>query len=156
MPSVDPRTPSADRPKGSTAAEPSGSPIEALIVGGNDETRLLLRGLLRLHRYRVRSESPRAAGLEPSGGLVQHRVLILVTEGEIADWPQEVALARDRQPGLQTLLLVPTTTPGLEARARAAGVKGLLQRPFAIRDLIASVEAVGRGIERYPDAAPQS
>jgi hypothetical protein len=36
------------------------------------------------------------------------------------------------------------------------GVKGVLNRPFAIRDLVASVEAVARGediLDRVPGAA---
>ncbi len=155
MPPIDDQTPRADRPRGTSSPEVSPAPIEAVIVGGNDETRLLLRGLLRLHRHRVLSESPTAAGLEASDGWVQGRVLILVVDTDGDLWPRELAAARDRQPGLRALLLVPTTSPGLESRARAAGALGLLQRPFAIRDLIAAVGAVACGTERFPEPAPQ-
>jgi len=134
-------------------AVPSGSPdpnIGAVIVGGNDETRLLLRGLLRLHRYRVLAEAPTAEELEPVDEPLGRRVLVLVADGDDDDWAAELVTARERQTGLLPLLIVPETQAELIARARAAGVLGILSLPFAIRDLISTVELVSRGEERYP------
>jgi AmiR/NasT family two-component response regulator len=155
MPNNDHRTPRAEVPSGPHGPNGSSSTVDTVIVGGSDETRLLLRGLLRLHHHRVRGEAATAEGLEPVESPAETRVLILVIEGEGEEWPLELASARDRQPGLRALLIVPESTPQLESRARAAGVHGILNRPFAIRDLIAAVEAVGRGEERFGGPLPQ-
>jgi len=124
--------------------------VAAVIVGGNDETRLLLRGLLRLHRYRVLGEAKTAEALEPVDEPMSRRVLVLVSDAEGEDWSSELATARERQTGLLPLLLVPETDPEIVARARAAGVLGVLSRPFAVRELVSAVEAVSRGEERFP------
>jgi len=150
MPNHEPRSPQADVPSGRPA--PS---VGAVIVGGNDETRLLLRGLLRLHRYRILCETPTAEGLDPVEDPQHRRVLVLVSDGDERDWAAELVTARQRQAGLLPLLIVPETSTDVVARARAAGVLGLLGRPFAIRELIAAVETVGRGEERYPADAGQ-
>lgn len=150
MPNNDHRGQRAEAPSGSSGPGVESPNIEAVIVGGNDETRLLLRGLLRLHHYRVRGEAPSAEGLDPIDGHVDGRVLILVADGDNEEWPLELSTARDRQPGLLPLLVVPESSPNLELRARAAGCRGILNRPFAIRDLISAVETIGRGAERFP------
>ncbi len=131
---------------------PAGSTV---IVGGNEETRLLLRGLLRLYHYRVEGEVPRAELLRPSGTSGADRVLILVVDGRQEEWPAELALACERQPGARPLMIAHAGSATFEARARSAGVRGILYRPFGIRDLISTVEAVGRGEERFGPSLPQ-
>jgi DNA-binding NarL/FixJ family response regulator len=144
-------------PRGVAASGESiaaGPALHAVIVGGNDEVRLLLRGLLRLHHYQVEREVP-AARPPPSAGTPEELwVLLLVVDGNGEEWSAELASALERQPGLRTLLITSETTPDLEARARSAGVRGVLRRPFSIRDLISTVEAVGRGEERFGPAVP--
>ncbi len=155
MPNNDHRGQRAEAPSGPGGSDDPSPNVEAVIVGGNDETRLLLRGLLRLHHYRVRGEAASAEALDPVDGHVDRRVLILVADGDNEEWPVELSNARDRQPGLLPLLVVPESTPNLERRARAAGVHGILNRPFAIRDLISAIETVGRGEERFPTPGGQ-
>jgi DNA-binding NarL/FixJ family response regulator len=75
------------------------------------------------------------------------RVLILVADGDREEWPHELRTALERQPGLLPLLVVQDVTPELVARARRMGIRGILNRPFAIRDLVSSVEAIARGEE---------
>lgn len=150
MPNKDQRSPRDEVPSGSP--DPT---VGAVILGGNDETRLLLRGLLRLHRYRVLAEAPSAEALEPAREPLGRRVLILVSDGDDDDWARELVVARERQTGLLPLLIVPDTQAEMVARARAAGVLGILCRPFAIRDLISTVEVVSRGEERLPGAPGQ-
>jgi AmiR/NasT family two-component response regulator len=147
--------PRAEVPSGTTEPNLPRAVMDTVIVGGNDETRLLLRGLLRLHRYRVRGESRTADGLDPVEEAPGPRILVLVEDGEGPDWTDELVSARARQTGLLPLLIVPETSPDLVARARAAGVLAVLPRPFAIRDFIATVEAVSRGEERFPPAGGQ-
>jgi len=148
--------PRAEVPTGRTAPVVDRPKIATVIVGGTDETRLLLRGLVRLHHHRVLSEKATAEELDLGVPDDPAQVLILVADGEGDEWTHELAAARERQPSLLPLLIVPERTPDLIARARRMGVKGVLNRPFAIRDLVASVEAVARGediLDRVPGAA---
>ncbi len=127
-----------------------------IIVGGTEETRLLLRGLVRLHQHRVLAEVGTADGLGPADPDDPAQVLILVADGDGDEWPHELATARTVQPDLLTLLIVTERTPDLIARARRMGVRAVLNRPFAIRDLVSSVEAVARGediLDRVPGPA---
>ena len=56
--------PRAEVPTGRTAPVVDRPKIATVIVGGTDETRLLLRGLVRLHHHRVLSEKATAEELE--------------------------------------------------------------------------------------------
>jgi AmiR/NasT family two-component response regulator len=151
MPSSnDESTPSAE---GRSAA--GGTQAEVVILGGSDETRLLLRGLLRLHHHRVDREVRTAETLEPRPPGTTPRVLILVADTESDDWSRELVTARDRQPGLLPLLVVPEASPRLVERARAVGVRGILTRPFAVRDLVGAVATLIRGGERFPPPDPE-
>jgi AmiR/NasT family two-component response regulator len=139
--------PSAEGPAGRTMGSAGRPAVATVIVGGTDETRLLLRGLIRLHRHLVLAECAAADQLGPADPSEPTPVLILVCDTEVDEWPHELATARERQPGLRPLLIVPERDPDLIERARRMGVKAVLNRPFAIRDLVASVEAVARGEE---------
>ncbi|MCI4364761.1 MAG: hypothetical protein L3K10_01665 [Thermoplasmata archaeon] len=103
--------------------------------------------MIRLHHHRVTGEVGSAESLASVEEADPPRVLILVADGEGELWPHELGVARARQAGLLPLLIVPETTPDLLARARRLGVRAILNRPFAIRDLVSAVEAVARGEE---------
>ena len=148
--------PPAEGPAGRTEFVSRRPHIPTVIVGGSEETRLLLRGLVRLHQHRVLEEKATADELGPGDPNDPARVLILVADGEGDEWPHELATARELQPHLLALLVVPERTPDLIVRARRMGVKAVLNRPFAIRDLVSSVEAVALGediLDRVPGPA---
>lgn len=152
----DESVPRAEVPAGRTDPTVDRPAVATVIVGGTEETRLLLRGLVRLHRHRVLAEKGTADDLYPADPNDPARVLILVSDGEGEEWPHELATARGHQPGLLPLLIVPERTPDLIARARRMGVRAVLNRPFAIRDLVSSIEAVARGediLDRVPGPA---
>jgi AmiR/NasT family two-component response regulator len=145
--------PRAEVPTGRTAPSLDRTVVSTIIVGGTEETRLLLRGLVRLHQHRVLAETGSADSLGPADPSDPARVLILVADGEGDAWPHELAAARESQPEALALLIVAERTPELIARARRMGVRAVLNRPFAIRDLVASVEAVAQGediLDRVP------
>ncbi|MCI4372165.1 MAG: hypothetical protein L3K02_00755 [Thermoplasmata archaeon] len=137
--------PRAEVPAGRSVPTVDRPTVTTVIVGGTEETRLLLRGLVRLHRHRVLSETSSADDLGAGDPNDPAQVLILVCDGEGDEWPHELATARTLQPNLLPLLIVPERTPDLIARARRMGIKAVLNRPFAIRDLVSSVEAVAKG-----------
>ncbi|MCI4343532.1 MAG: hypothetical protein L3J92_05410 [Thermoplasmata archaeon] len=149
----DENVPRAEGPVG-ISAEPDDRPsIATVIVGGTEETRLLLRGLVRLNHHRVLAETESAALLPVSDPSDPPAVLILVGDSEGDEWPHELATARERLTGLHAILLVPERTPELIERARRMGVMAVLNRPFAIRDLVSAVESVARGediLDRVP------
>jgi CheY-like chemotaxis protein len=124
------------------------------IVGGHDEARLLLRGLLRLHHFQVEREVPTVERLGPMTSAEPGWVLLYVMEDGDPGWMAELALARERHPNLHLMLVAPENAHGLESRARSSGVLAILHRPFGIRDLIATVEAVARGERRIGPSAP--
>ena len=111
-----------------------------MIVGGSDETRMLLRGLLRLHRHRVLYEGSRADSLarlpEAAGGAV------LVLDVNIAEepWASAISQSLTARPDLRAVLLTPIRGGRVEEDARRLGIHTLLRRPFAVHELI---EAVG-------------
>lgn len=111
-----------------------------VIVGGTEETRLLLRGLLRLHRHRILAEGPSFDALSglPSGARAEVAVVDIDLEDDSVG--PAIADALTRTPGLHMVLLTPSRTPQLEARAKELGIARVVRRPFAVHELVEAVE----------------
>ncbi|HYA55013.1 MAG TPA: hypothetical protein VEG42_05370 [Thermoplasmata archaeon] len=121
---------------------PVGAP--ALVLGGSEDTRLLLRGLLRLHRHRVLFEGPTREGIDRLPPSPETKILVLDTGPAKNDaWADELTSVLKGRTDLHALVILPSADPALEGRARQAGAKSILVRPFAIRDFIQAVDAVG-------------
>ncbi len=104
----------------------------ALVVAADDEMRILLRGLLQLHRVRVDGE---ATGVTHALRLLAERRPTLVVvdshleEGSAIDL---VGRARTAAPGVRVILVYPASRPPpLLSGASAPDV--LLLRPFRIQ-----------------------
>jgi len=123
-------------------APPSGAP--AIVLGGSEDTRLLLRGLLRLHRHRVLLEAPSREAVDrlPASTEIKIHVLDAGTD-KTEVWTAELSSLLRSRSDLRALVILPSSDPGLEARARQAGARSVLVRPFAIRDFIEAVDAIG-------------
>jgi CheY-like chemotaxis protein len=122
MPELEPRT------------APTPAPT-AVVVAADEETRVLLRGLLRLHRVRVVGESDGLRGALELLRTHQPPFLIadsMLTEGSIAEL---VERGREAAPGIKVILVAPSNraTPGGRPDV-------VLLRPFRIRQL---AEALG-------------
>jgi len=115
----------------------------AVILGGSEDTRLLLRGLLRLHRHRILLEGPSTDGIDGLPSSTEPKVLVL-DAGATADtaWAESLASVLQRRADLRALVILPASDPALEARARAAGARAVLVRPFAIREFVEAVDSV--------------
>ena len=125
-------------------AQTSGT--SAVVVAGDEETRILFRGLLRLHRIRVDGE---ADGAEQALQLVKdHRPTLLVLDVNLAEGSSTalVADARRIRPELRIVLVAPASRP-LPPSQDGGRPDALLLRPFRIREF---EEAVGPG---SPDPA---
>jgi len=103
----------------------------AVVVAGDEETRVLLRGLLRLHHFRVDGE---AEGATQCLELIrEHRPTLLVADVNLAEGSPGslVSEARRAHPSLRVILVAPASRP--PAPTGDGGPDVVLLRPFRIR-----------------------
>ena len=103
----------------------------AVVVAGDEETRVLLRGLLRLHHFRVDGE---AEGATQCLELIrEHHPTLLVADVNLAEGSSTslVAEARRTAPQLRVILVAPASRP--PAPTADHGPDVVLLRPFRIR-----------------------
>jgi DNA-binding response OmpR family regulator len=106
-------------------------PPSALVVAGDEETRVLLRGLLRLHHFRVDGE---AEGVAQALELLRtHPPALLVVDVNLAEGSATALLteAREIAPKVRTILVAPASRPPPANAPIVADVT--LLRPFRIR-----------------------
>ena len=104
----------------------------ALVVAGDEETRVLLRGLLRLHHYRVVGE---AEGAHQAIDLLRQTLpAVVVSDVNLVDgtFGDLIEAARRVQPMPRVVLVVPSSRPHAAADAPVRP-DVVLQRPFRIR-----------------------
>jgi DNA-binding NarL/FixJ family response regulator len=105
----------------------------AVVVAGDEETRVLLRGLLRLHHFRVDGE---AEGASQCLELIrEHRPTLLVADVNLAEGSPGslVSEARKLAPGLRVILVAPASRPPAPPADSSRGPDVVLLRPFRIR-----------------------
>ena len=120
----------------------------AVVVAGDEETRVLLRGLLRLHHFRVDGE---AEGATQCLELIrEHHPTLLVADVNLAEGSPSslVAEARKSAPDMRVILVAPASRP--PAPAGEHGPDVVLLRPFRIRQFAEALLPANRG------AAPPS
>jgi DNA-binding NarL/FixJ family response regulator len=119
----------------------------AVVVAGDEETRVLLRGLLRLHHVQVLGE---AAGSTAGVGLLRtHHPTLLVADASLAEGScaSLVAGARETGPAIRVVVLTPDRRRGLPELG-AARPDAVLTRPFRIHEfaeVIAPVDPASPG-----------
>jgi DNA-binding NarL/FixJ family response regulator len=117
------------------------------VVAGDEETRVLLRGLLRLHHFRVDGE---AEGATQALELVRHHhPCLLVVDINLAEGSPHHLLeeARSLVPSVRTILVAPASRPP-PPEGLASSPDVVLLRPFRIRQF---AEAI-----RPPPAGPSA
>lgn len=125
-----------------------------IVAGGSEETRLLLRGLVRLHHHRVIGEGPGPevlAGLAPD---VVRPVLLLDADIDDPAWIQQVDSTLKAHPDAKAVLLTSHRSQVVDERARSAGFHSVLRRPFAVHDLVRMIEEVAPGSSGGASARP--
>ena len=122
---------------------PEGMP--ALLLGTDEDTKRLWKGLLRLFRHPVTLEARSAEelGRVPTGSGPQ--VLLIDAEAVDGGWETALRDALRRQPGLRVLLLTHDRSPERADRARAAGARVVLGRPFAMAEFERALEDAAEG-----------
>ncbi len=105
----------------------------AVVIAGDEETRVLLRGLLRLHHFRVDGEAEGASqGLE----LVrEHHPNLVVADVNLAEGSPTVLVSETRKfdRGIRVVLVAPASRPPVTASPEDGGPNVVLLRPFRIR-----------------------
>ena len=104
----------------------------AIVVAGDEETRVLLRGLLRLHHFRVDGE---AEGVTHGMELLNlHRPSLLVVDASLAEGSVTslIGQARGVVPGLRVILVAPASRPPNLPTDPRLHPDTLLLRPFRI------------------------
>ncbi len=109
---------------------------EVALIAGNDETREVLRALLRLHHHRVQAEGRGSADAQ--------RLLksgfkgVLFVDAELSDgsWTEVLESARGSRPPVPSVLVSPFYGAEFEEKARKLGVGAILLRPFEIPELL--------------------
>jgi len=105
----------------------------AVVVAGDEETRVLLRGLLRLHHFRVDGE---AEGATQCLELIrEHHPTLLVADVNLAEGSSTalVTEARKAAPQLRVILVAPASRPPALSTDRDKAPDVVLLRPFRIR-----------------------
>lgn len=136
---------------GPTSDAPSWEGVPAVLWGPNEDTRLLLRGLLRLHRCTVVHEVASLGELLALPPQPAPTILVVDAETDDAEWDRDLPAAIAQHPELRALVVLPAGGGFSESRARAAGASNVVARPFAIRDFVRAVEAT---VQRPPPSAP--
>jgi DNA-binding response OmpR family regulator len=121
-----------------SAAGPDGT--SAIVVAGDEETRVLLRGLLRLHHFRVIGEAEGSTeGLEL---LRTHPPGVMVVDAALAEgsFPTLIREARLLRPEMRVVLVTPTAPrPGDSTPKGIDGPDATITRPFRLADFLAAI-----------------
>jgi hypothetical protein len=126
---------------------------DVAIVGGSEETRLLLRGLARLHHNRVIFEGPTPASLAELPAAPEGLVVLIDADIEAEEWAGPIEAALRDAPVRRGILIAPTRSPRVEQRAKELGFASILRRPFAVHEL---VEALKPPVPPTAPTAPPS
>jgi CheY-like chemotaxis protein len=112
---------------------------EIVIAGGAEETRILLRGLVRLHRHQVVAEGTGPDALASLPKSPAPRLLLVDVDLEEDGWGNAISDAWRDHPDLRIILIARSRSPRLEARAKELGIAVLLRSPFAIHELVDAI-----------------
>lgn len=122
---------------------PAGSPT-AVVAAGDEETRVLLRSLLRLHQVRVDGEARGVSYALDILRRVRPKLLVVDTVLEDGTWPDLLLRARSLSPQLR-FILVAAEAPDGRAVPGAPTPDAVLIRPFRIRAFSDALGPFGPG-----------
>jgi len=130
-------------------APAAGGPVPSVLWVPDDDVRLLLRGLLTLQRHPVVLELTSAEALrrwEPP----EVALLVIDAVSGADRWREELSEALRTRPELRAIVLLPRDQERLRREAEALGARATLVRPFAVRDLVATIREALRGTSLVP------
>lgn len=122
--------------EGGPAAAVEGA--SAIVVAGDEETRVLLRGLLRLNHYRVIAEAE--GSTEGAELLRTHAPTVVVVDAVLAEgnFPALIREARALRPEARVVLVSPAGGRP-KAPGTADGPDAEVGRPFRLADFLGAL-----------------
>lgn len=119
--------------------ESAGYSHSAVVAAGDEETRVLLRGLLRLHHFTVEGEAEGA--MQALELLRTHRPGLLVADVNLAEGSPAALIADARAilPKLRVILVAPASRPPPVMGVAHQGPDVVLLRPFRIRQFAEAI-----------------
>lgn len=120
---------------GGTSPGAGGENVPAVLWVPDDDVRLLLRGILTLHRHPVVLELTSSEALQRWDPPPVALLIVDAVSG--ADrWREELAAALRARPELRAVVLLPRDRRGLRTDAEALGARATVVRPFAVREFV--------------------
>jgi DNA-binding response OmpR family regulator len=120
------------------------------VVSGDEQIRVLVRGLLRLHYFRVDCE---AEGATHALELLQkHRPSLMITDVNLTEGSAcaLVGEARTILPQLRVILVTPASSAFVPPPEAVQRPDVVLTRPFRIREFAEALLTDGSGLEHRP------
>ena len=136
---------------GTTVPPSGGEPVPAVLWIPDDDVRLLLRGILTLHRHPVVLELPSNEALRRWDAPPVALLIVDAVSGS-ERWREELSDALRVRPGLRAIVLLPRDHEGWRNDAAALGARVSLVRPFAVREFVDAIHEALAG----PAAPPPS
>jgi CheY-like chemotaxis protein len=126
---------------------------DVAILSPHDEMRLLLRGLLRLHQFRIVREGngPGSLGEIPDG---ERAVVVLDADLDELSWSEAIRQFREHRPEVRLVLLTATRSPRVGTQAKACGISAVVRRPFQVHELLEAVSGAGPPVAP-PEPVPE-
>jgi DNA-binding NtrC family response regulator len=136
---------SGSAPDSETLSSSIDSTPTAIVVAGDEEARVLLRGLLRLHQFRVDGE---AVGSTQAIELIRvHRPSLLVVDAHLAEGSVNLLIghARGLAPGLRVILIASVSHPPTPPSDPNQRPDAVLLRPFRMHQFVEVLVPPGAG-----------
>ncbi len=108
-----------------------------MVIAGEDDTRILLRGLVRLHRFRIVGE---ATGVSDTLTLLRSELpTTLIVDAKLSEGSAEelIRMAKQRFPSVRLVLVLHGSSPWQFQDGE--GPDAVLERPFRIREFAAAL-----------------
>jgi DNA-binding NarL/FixJ family response regulator len=134
-----------------TPSLPMGIPTVLLVA--SPDTRLLLKGLLRLQRHPVVFEADRWDAFEQCPAPSGTTLLVVDHDPRLGDWCSNVRSILTRYPDYRAILLTPDRSPELARQAPSVGVRAVVVRPFALREFAQALATATEGGAPPPPVA---
>jgi DNA-binding NarL/FixJ family response regulator len=121
------------------------------VIGGTTESRLVIRGLLRLHRHRVVYEGASFPGLAEVAEKAGPKILILDGRLDAETEPLLRQLVQQR-PNLHVVLVTSQPAGAAGPKGRELGIAAVLPRPFTVSEFSRTIDRLASDLS--PESAP--
>jgi DNA-binding NarL/FixJ family response regulator len=123
---------------------------EAVLWGEDVDERLLLRGLLRLHRHPVVFEAATLEELSRLPAASEPRLLVVAVKAGDGTWEQDLRSVLQSHPELRPVVILPRESAGLDPQKASAAARVVVVRPFAIREFVHALTSAMDGASTDP------